>query len=374
MRGAGMRVLMTVEAVGGVWTYATELVAALAPRGVEFVVACAGPAPGAGQREEMRRAGCERIECGEYRLEWMPEAWHDVDRAGEWLLDLAREHGVDLVHLNGFCHGALPFGVPAVVVGHSCVLSWWEAVCEGRAPCQWDEYRRRVTEGLRGADAVVAPTEWMLGELRRLYENLWRARVISGGRTLPRGAAVRKEPVVFAAGGVWDEAKNVGLLARVAAELPWECQAAGEDVHVPGRRPAREALRALGRLTPGQMWERLARASIFVHPARYEPFGLAPLEAAMSGCALVLGDIPSLREVWGEAAAYIGPDDADGLRKTVGRLIENHAERKRLARAAGERARLYSADRVGEAYAGLYSELLSGAWEGAAPRARAGAA
>ncbi len=31
-------------------------------------------------------------------------------------------------------------------------------------------------------------------------------------------------------------------------------------------------------------------------PARYEPFGLSVLEAALSGCALVLGDIPSLRE------------------------------------------------------------------------------
>jgi glycosyltransferase involved in cell wall biosynthesis len=326
----------------------------------------------------MLRAGCAAIETGEFRLEWMPEAWADVDRAGEWLLGLAREHEVDLVHLNGFCHGAMPFGVPALVVGHSCVLSWWESVCEGRAPCQWDEYRRRVAEGLRGADAVVAPTGWMLGELRRLYENLWRARVIPHGRREPRRGAgsVRKEPLIFAAGGVWDEAKNIGLLARVAAELPWPCLAAGEDVHPSGRRVGTGALRALGRLGAAEMWERLAQASIFVHPARYEPFGMAPLEAAMSGCALVLGDIPSLREVWGDAAEYVSPDDAEGLRGVLTRLIEQPARRAGMARAASERAKIYRADDFGNAYASLYSELLSGAWEVAAPmsRARAGAA
>jgi glycogen synthase len=52
-----------------------------------------------------------------------------------------------------------------------------------------------------------------------------------------------------------------------------------------------------------------ARASIYALPARYEPFGLSALEAALSGCALILGDIPSLREVWLEAAPYVSPDD-----------------------------------------------------------------
>ena len=56
-----------------------------------------------------------------------------------------------------------------------------------------------------------------------------------------------------------------------------------------------------------------ARASIYALPARYEPFGLSALEAALSGCALVLGDIPSLREVWGDAALFVAPDDTDAL-------------------------------------------------------------
>src|SRR5690625_7216151 len=35
----------------------------------------------------------------------------------------------------------------------------------------------------------------------------------------------------------------------------------------------------------------LRQASVFVMPSRYEPFGLSVLEAALSGCALILSDI-----------------------------------------------------------------------------------
>ena len=43
---------------------------------------------------------------------------------------------------------------------------------------------------------------------------------------------------------------------------------------------------------------------MYVSSSVYEPFGLAPLEAALCGCAVVANDIGSLREVWGEAAIY----------------------------------------------------------------------
>ncbi len=64
---------------------------------------------------------------------------------------------------------------------------------------------------------------------------------------------------------------------------------------------------AVGRLGPEEMREQYARAAIFAHPARYEPFGLSVLEAALSGCALVLGDISSLRELWREPLSSSGP-------------------------------------------------------------------
>jgi glycosyltransferase involved in cell wall biosynthesis len=103
----------------------------------------------------------------------------------------------------------------------------------------------------------------------------------------------------------------------------------------------------------------MARASIFASPARYEPFGLAVLEAALSGCALVLGDIPSLREVWGRAAVYAPCDDPDALARAIQRLIDQDTARARLAFAAHARARSLSASVMASRYAAIYEALTT---------------
>jgi glycosyltransferase involved in cell wall biosynthesis len=103
----------------------------------------------------------------------------------------------------------------------------------------------------------------------------------------------------------------------------------------------------------------LARASIFALPARYEPFGLLPLEAALSGCALVLGDIASLREVWDDAAVYVDPDDRDSLRVAIERLVADPAALADYASRAHTRARTYTTARMAKAYVEIYTaEIL----------------
>src|SRR5690606_14640847 len=130
-------------------------------------------------------------------------------------------------------------------------------------------------------------------------------------RELP---AAGKESFVFTAGRLWDEGKNIAAVARAAPQIQWPVRVAGiphpdgDGVEVPG-------VEFLGRCSTGQMRNLYARAPIYVLPARYEPFGLTPLEAALGGCALVLGDIPTLREVWGRAAVFVPPDDHAALAK-----------------------------------------------------------
>ena len=98
----------------------------------------------------------------------------------------------------------------------------------------------------------------------------------------------------------------------------------------------------------------LARAAVFALPARYEPFGLLPLEAALSGCALVLGDIESLREVWGDAADYVDPDDADALARTINTLIASPERLHAASGAAYAQAVGYGMERTAAAYVDLY--------------------
>ncbi|KYF85429.1 glycosyl transferase family 1, partial [Sorangium cellulosum] len=315
-------VLMTADTVGGVFSYAVELARALAEHGVRTSLATMGGPLSAAQREAIGRVPGLALFESAFRLEWMDDPWDDVARAGEWLLDIEERVRPDVVHLNGYAHGALGFRAPKLVVAHSCVLSWWAAVLGGEAPPQYARYRREVANGLASASAVVAPTQAMLDALRRHHGALspfqrTRAVVIPNAADPERFAPRPKEDFILAVGRLWDQAKNVAALGEVAPHLPWPIRVAGSDIHPGGGARPVPSLEHLGVLSPSGVAAALARASICAHPARYEPFGLSVLEAALSGCALVLGDIPSLREVWRDAALYVDPGDAGALRRAL---------------------------------------------------------
>jgi glycogen synthase len=345
------RVLMTADAVGGVWTYALELARALARHDLSVTLAVMGPRPSVDQAAAARTIPGLRLAASDYRLEWMTDAWSDVDAAGEWLLDLeARERPV-VVHLNGYAHGSLPWRTPLVVAGHSCVLSWAEAVGGAFAPGWLAEYRRRVARGLANADWVIAPTVAMLASLGNHYGPLPRASVISNGRD-PRlfQPTAARQPFVFAAGRLWDRAKNVEALVRIAPALSWPVVLAGRGAADRNTKNVEQ----VGQLDELQMSQWLRRASIAALPARYEPFGLVALEAALAGCALVVGDIPSQREVWGDAAVFVHPDDEEGLREAIEQLIADRDAREALAQRARQRALAFSPSRMARLYRSVY--------------------
>lgn len=334
----GARVLMTADTVGGVWTYALDLIREL--REVDFALATMGRRLSPDQWAEARALPNVEIFESEYRLEWMEEPWEDVRAAGDWLLGLEREFEPELVHLNGLVHGSLPFAAPHLVVVHSDVLSWWQAVKGEPAPPAWDRYQKAVEESLRSVDLVVAPSHAMMAEAVRLYGPFQDTATIPNGRSgIEPGV---KEPFVFAAGRMWDDAKNVGALQALDGAWP---------VHVAGEGSA------MGRLSGPETLDWMARASIYALPARYEPFGLSVLEAALAGCALVLGDIPSLRENWDGRAIFVAPDDAPALEEAIDGLIDDPALRDRLGIAARERALDLSAERFGAGYRALYESL-----------------
>lgn len=362
VRAVPRRVLMTADAVGGVWHYSLDLSAALIARGMEVTIAVMGPPPDGRQRITAANHGI-RVLQAPFRLEWMPSAWEDVDRAADWLLRLDRTLRPDVVHLNGFCHADLPWQAPTLVVGHSCVCSWWNGVHGTDAPSDWDEYRARVARGLAAADLVVSPSAAMLAALDREYgAPLTAARVIPNGRACVGDAPAEpppKDALVFAAGRIWDDAKNIESLCAVAPCLPWPVYLAG-DTSGPGGGCANTGyVRHLGRLDEATLGRWFTRAAIYALPARYEPFGLSVLEAAAAGCALVLGDIVSLRENWSGAAVFVPPDNRPGLASAMQRLIADPEERHRLGRRALLRARQFTLDRMADEYARAYALLTA---------------
>jgi glycogen synthase len=358
-----MRVLMTADAVGGVWTYAIDLSAALALHDISVVIATMGPRPSDAQRAAVRRLGNVQLVESDFRLEWMADPWRDVAAAGEWLLDLANRAAVDVVHLNGYSHAALPWQRPVVCVAHSCVVSWWRAVHREQPPAEWNTYKRNVSRGLNSADLVIAPTQAYLAQLQGDYGLSRPAQVIRNGRP-PIGspsevAAHRREPILLGCGRLWDAAKNLRAFDAAAEGLPWTAYVIGDVSGPDGQTFAPRALRPLGSLPHDDVESWLQRTSIFVHPALYEPFGLAVLEAAAAGCALVLSDIPTLRELWSGAAEFHNPCDSAQLHVALNVLIADSEKRAALAAAAQQRAAEYGVNSMAAAYAKVYRSIAA---------------
>lgn len=351
---------MTADTVGGVLSYTTELVRGLS-EDAEVVLATMGAPLRDDQHAALLAAGAASVHDGGHALEWMDDPWSEVEAAGRWLLELESRHQPDIVHLNGYAHAALPWSVPCVIVGHSCVASWWRAVRGDPVPPAWDRYRAAVTAGIGAADAVVTPTETMLSELRDLYGD-WPGEAIvihNGipGPTEPRKPA-DKEPFVLGAGRLWDQAKNLIALDRAAAGLAWPVLVAGPLRSPDGTVVGTDSALAVGELSPVELAVLRRRAAVFAAPALYEPFGLAILEAAADGCALVLADIPSLRELWDGAARFVDPSDHQALHAALTELTRDPAQREQLAGAARRRAARYGPEAMSAAYRELYTRLL----------------
>ncbi|MEW5745965.1 MAG: glycosyltransferase family 4 protein [Nitrospirota bacterium] len=365
MRRHPKRILMTADTLGGVWTYAVELAHVLWKHDIEVVLATMGAPLSAQQRADLRQIPGAELHESTFKLEWMEHPWDDVARAGEWLLRLEEELEPDIVHLNGYAHGALPWKAPRLVVGHSCVLSWWEAVLKEPAPPEWKRYRHEVKRGIAAADAVVVPTASMRDALARHYHSDIACSIIPNGRNTELFAPGIKEALVLTAGRLWDRAKNVAALMESAPLLSWPLYIAGEECPPSGGGDTaagrHSAVRRLGRLPASGIASWMSRASLYAFPAYYEPFGLSVLEAGLSGCALVLGDIPSLRELWHDAALFVSPDDTSMIREAIETLIRNAAYRQEMAERARVRAQEFTPRRMAAGYLAVYERMVQSA-------------
>ena len=350
------RVLMTTDTLGGVWSYSVELASALEKRGFEVALAAMGRALDSGQREDIRRLKNVELFESRYKLEWMNDPWAEVELAGEWLLSIAQFISPDVVHLNGYVHGVLDWNLPLVVVAHSCVYSWFNAVKGCDPPDDpWARYKGLVSQGVKGADYVVSPSACMLNALSENYGVSFRGRVIHNGRSSQFFFPRVKDAFIMSAGRLWDEGKNLGALSSIAHRLSWQVVVAGEGVE----SLSRSCMHWLGRCDSRQLGEWMGCASIYVLPARYEPFGLSVLEAALCECALVLGDIASLREIWGECALYVDPGNEEQLQDTLEMLIHKPWIRREYGEIARRRAFQYTSAAMGDSYRELYLDLIN---------------
>ena len=359
-----MHILITADTVGGVWSYTRELVTGLARRGVRVTLVSFGGLPAAAQRAWLEELDGVRYLPTAYRLEWMQGAEVDLRESARYLRNVIRDARPDLLHLSQYCYGAKDVRQPKIVVAHSDVLSWNQAVHGGLPSGPWEKwYRGVVRKGLAGASMVVAPSRWMLQSIEESYGRPRKSRVIYNGRTPAWfDPMARKENYAASAGRLWDEGKQLRLLMEMERPpLPIRVAGAAALAGESARENPKGApgVQFVGELSDDAMRELLSRAAIYIATSKYEPFGLAPLEAALSRCAIVANDIPSLREVWEDTVLYFRKDDARSLREALVRLHGDRELRMEYAHRAYERAvRHYMAGRMVDEYMETYASLL----------------
>lgn len=358
---APRRLLMTVDSVGGVWRWSLDVAAALAARGCATVLVGLGPEPAPAQRAEAEAVRGLRLVWLDAPLDWLVDGEGDLAAVPRALSTLAAEYAVDLVHLNVPSQAVgLEIACPVVVMSHSCVRTWWQAVRGGRLPEAWEWQGLMHRRGFERADLVLVPSRAHAADLTRAYGPIGSLQVVANGTGFEPGPAVAKESFVLAAGRWWDAGKNGAALDEAARLSPWPIVMAGALTSPGGERFEATRAEAIGELPPGDLRGLIRRAAIFASPALYEPFGLAVLEAARAGCALVLSDIPTFLDLWGGAAMFTKPREPVGLAGAVARLATDPVLRAEYGERAAERARRYTLDRQADALVAAYTRVLSG--------------
>jgi glycogen synthase len=365
-----VHVLVTTDTLSGVWTYTQELVTGLVSRGVRVTLVSLGDIPLPQQTSWMDELQDLDYRPTAFRLDWMHEADRDIKESSAYLSSLIKELKPDMLHLNQLCYGNLPVDRPRVVVAHGDLISWWKEV-HGREPVEgrWMRwYREAVTQGLWRASAVVAPSAWMLEALHACYVRPKRDAVIYNGRNpVSFNPYVSKDDSVLAVGRLSDASKQVNLLTQHVHPLPLcivGSEAAVADCEIPIRTDVKVAIDRVsvalkGPQTQAQLRTLYSRASIYAATSRYEAFGMAPLEAAFSRCAIIANDIPCFREIWGDAAIYFHANDAESLADVIRRLHEHRDLCRGYATRAYQRAReCFTAKRMIDEYVRLYHSLI----------------
>jgi glycosyltransferase involved in cell wall biosynthesis len=337
---------MSADTMGGVWTYALELAQGLDRLGIDVHLAILGPAPSPAQRREARRVRGLDMTITGLPLDWTARDAVALAEVPEALQALALGCGADTVHLNAPAHaGAARWPIALTVAAHSCVATWWRAVRGGPLPDDLAWRAQHTGAGLAVADAIIAPSHSFKRALLKTYGTGLNVIPVANG-IVRRGEPHAEKRHVLTAGRLWDPAKDATTIDVAAGISDIMVHAAGPTCGPNGEHITLPHLALLGTLSSQELAPWYASTAVLIAASRYEPFGLAALQAAQAGAALVLSDIETFRELWDGAALFFPVGDAHALAGALTRLRADAPLRRQLAARAMARARHWSIDRM----------------------------
>lgn len=350
-------ILMTTDTIGGVWNFTNSLIKELQKYNLQIKLVTLGRQLSDAQRKEIKNFNNLAIFENECKLEWMENPWDDITKSCNWIQDIVRQENPDIIHFNSFTFNSLSFGKPTMCTAHSCVLSWYQNVKGTRPSGNWDFYYRFVKSGLHRVNYVTVPSKFMERQINKFYNR--NCLVIYNG-VEQNSNITSKEQIVYSVGRVWDEAKNFSILSEIASYVEWPIIISGSTkLETQGKTNLVENnnVQYLGECSSNEIYSLMKKSSIFVSTSLYEPFGLAVLEAASNGCALILPDIDSFIEIWGDAALFYKKNSSHSLLSAIKKLTSNSILLSLYSKKALEQSSKYSIVNTASQYYSLYCQL-----------------
>ncbi len=294
---------------------------------------------------------------------------------------LAARLGAAVLHSLQFV-APLRLPCPSVVTVHDLAYRRFPGTVE--LPRRW-YYQALVPASLRRADRIVTNSAATADDVAAHFPSV-RDRL----RVTPFGTPswVWEQPVrgeradvggPFLFVGTLEPRKNLPRLLEAYRRFRDQAEAAGgpppPDLNLVGGRgwgdsplrgpiralEARGALRLEGYCQPARLWDLYGAARALLFPSLHEGFGFPILEAMAAGLPVLTADRGAMREVAGDAALLVDPDDSEAIAAALFRLDRDAALRARLIARGRERARAWSWERTADATAAVYAEVMAAA-------------
>jgi len=112
-----------------------------------------------------------------------------------------------------------------------------------------------------------------------------------------------------------------------------------------------------GYLSPTELSKLFSKAAAYIFPSLSEGFGIPGLNAMASGLPVVASDIPTLKEVYGEAALYFDPNDPNNIAQAIKKVLTDEKAKIVLVEKGKEQVKKYSWQKMAEQTLKIYNEV-----------------